>query len=133
MEMTAAALTALLDRCRQELPNEACGFLAGHAGRIEQVYPVTNTEPSPDWFSMDPLAQMQVFDAIDAAGQQLLAIYHSHPLDPARPSPEDLANAGYPDLVNVIVSLQADPPDVRAYRYQGNTYAEEKINLICRE
>jgi proteasome lid subunit RPN8/RPN11 len=65
---------------------------------------------------MEPAPQVRAIVDIEAAGLEFLAIYHSHPDGPARPSLTDLVQAYYPEQAYIIVSL-ADPaqPVVRAF------------------
>lgn len=86
------------------LPEEACGLLAGQDGSVDQVYPVDNTLHSPTAYRMDPSGQVQAMLAIERAGLELIAIYHSHPTGPAIPSATDLKQASYPDALYVICS-----------------------------
>lgn len=97
-------------------PEEACGLVGGRDGRAVRLYPVENTRHSPVAFEMDPLQQIKAMLAMEAEGLELIAIYHSHPDGPARPSATDVANAYYPDAVQLIISL-ADRarPSVRAF------------------
>lgn len=97
-------------------PEEACGLVGGRDGRAVRLYPVENTRHSPVAFEMDPLQQIKAMLAMEAEGLDLIAIYHSHPDGPARPSATDVANAYYPDAVQLIISL-ADRarPSVRAF------------------
>ena len=97
-------------------PEEACGLVGGRDGRAVRLYPVENTRHSPVAFEMDPLQQIKGMLAMEAEGLDLIAIYHSHPDGPARPSATDVANAYYPDAVQLIISL-ADRarPSVRAF------------------
>jgi proteasome lid subunit RPN8/RPN11 len=39
------------------------------------------------------------------AGEELFAIYHSHPHAPAEPSVRDIAEAAYPQAIYLIISL----------------------------
>ena len=97
-------------------PEEACGLVGGRDGRAVRLYPVENTRHSPVAFEMDPLQQIKAMLAMEAEGLDLIAIYLSHPDGPARPSATDVANAYYPDAVQLIISL-ADRarPSVRAF------------------
>ena len=97
-------------------PEEACGLVGGRDGRAVRLYPVENTRHSPVAFEMDPLQQIKAMLAMEAEGLDLIAIYHSHPDGQARPSATDVANAYYPDAVQLIISL-ADRarPSVRAF------------------
>ena len=83
---------------------EACGIVAGYEGTSCAVFPVTNVLHSPVRFLMDPEEQLDIFNQVRDQDWQLLAIYHSHLLGPEQPSPTDIAEAYYPELVNLIWS-----------------------------
>jgi len=85
-------------------PEEACGLLAGLERQGKAVYPIMNALHRADRFRMDPLEQLRAFEAIESAGLELLAIYHSHPLGPAIPSETDLAEFAYPGVLSLIWS-----------------------------
>ncbi|HEX9012226.1 MAG TPA: M67 family metallopeptidase [Anaerolineaceae bacterium] len=85
-------------------PEEACGMLAGRAAAVDRVLPVTNRVHSPSRFEMDPQEQVNAFLEIEAAGLDLLAIYHSHPLGPPFPSPTDQEEFLYPGVLYLIWS-----------------------------
>jgi proteasome lid subunit RPN8/RPN11 len=95
-------------------PEEACGLIAGRPpGQVERVFPVTNRLHSPSRFEMDPREQLRAFIEIEAAGLALLAIYHSHPLGPAQPSPTDQAEFAYPGVAYLIwTPEQPAPPQI---------------------
>lgn len=97
-------------------PEEACGLVGGQDGRAARLYPVENALHSPTAFEMEPLQQIRAMLALEGEGLELLAIYHSHPKGPARPSTSDVAQAYYPDTAQIIISL-ADParPSLRAF------------------
>jgi len=82
-------------------PLEACGLLAGKGARVELVLGVPNSLHSPVRFRMEPRAQWRAFQRIEAAGLDLIGIYHSHPKGPDHPSPTDIAEGMYP-VVNII-------------------------------
>lgn len=82
-------------------PLEACGLLAGKGTRVELVLGVPNSLHSPIRFRMEPRAQWRAFQRIEAAGLDLIGIYHSHPHGPDHPSPTDIAENLYP-VVNII-------------------------------
>ncbi len=84
-------------------PLEACGLLAGSAGSVREVLPISNRDRSPTSFVMDPVEQLRAFNWIDAQGLELVGVYHSHPAGPEAPapgnpgpSPTDIARAAYP-------------------------------------
>ena len=124
LTLTPAGYGEMVDHCLRELPNEACGFLAGRGGRVEQVLPVRSAAPRPDRYAMDPQDQFRAIDGIDRAGLEVSGIYHSHPDGPAAPSGIDLEQVfwpgteqpGYPGAVQVIVSLRdRGAPVVKGY------------------
>ena len=66
--------------------------------------PVENMLHSPVRFQMEPSAQFKALLNIEEAGQELLAIFHSHPTGPARPSETDVAEFYYPGALVLIAS-----------------------------
>lgn len=120
----AAVRDSMVAHSLQELPNECCGLLLGrHA--IERAVPMRSIPASPDAYYMDPEQQVAVFTAMQAAGEQLLGIYHSHPAGPREPSGMDLQLAFHPDALYCIISL-ADPgrPVLAAYRLGSGQFEE---------
>lgn len=97
----------MLADVRGRAPEEACGLVAGMDGLTSRVYPITNQFHSRTRFRMDPGEQLQGLIAIEESGNQLLAIYHSHPAGPDRPSLTDVAEAAYPGVIHLIWHLQA--------------------------
>lgn len=62
---------------------------------------------------------------MDAAGEELVGIYHSHPVSQPYPSPTDRAEAHYPDALYVLVSLRSGTPELRAYRIGADEFIRE--------
>ena len=101
---------------REQAPNECCGVLGGIARRITTRYPLRNASETPltNYFA----APSDIFAAMRGmrlAGQQLLAIYHSHPQGSAYPSQTDIDLAFYPEVFHLLVSL-AGGFELRAFR-----------------
>lgn len=114
--------------CVREAPNEACGILAGRAGKVEKVYEMKNAEASPETFLMDPKEQLQVVKEMRALGLGMVAIYHSHVASEARPSSHDIELALYPDTSYLIVSLKdRKNPSLRSFNIVDGKVKEEKI------
>ena len=111
-----------------EAPLEACGLVAGAAGTSTAVFPVTNVLHSPVRFRMAPDEQVRALLAIEAAGETLLAIYHSHPAGPPSPSPRDKAAAAY-DVVYLVWSPVGAAWLVRAFRLAGQRWQEIPLRL----
>jgi [CysO sulfur-carrier protein]-S-L-cysteine hydrolase len=112
----------LLEHARAEVPNEACGILAGDlaSGRASAYHPARNADASPYVYTVHPDDLLRIVLGIDDAGEDLLAIFHSHLQTPAVPSPTDRRNARYPDAFYLLATLSdggAAPRDaLRAWR-----------------
>lgn len=109
-------------------PLEACGLLAGRAGRVEAVIPITNAEQSPVKFRMDPLEQLHAFEWIDENELELLGIFHSHPSGPETASPTDLAEAAY-EVVHIILSPAGSSWQVRGFLFQNGKASEANLHV----
>jgi len=124
-------LNQMLDHLQTCYPLEGCGLLAGdEAGLVTAVYPIDNILRSPTAYEMDPRQQIEAMLALEAAGWQMLAIYHSHPQGPELPSSTDIALAYYPEAVNIIVSLrEQNAPVVRVFQIVGQAVVEQKMKV----
>jgi proteasome lid subunit RPN8/RPN11 len=76
-------------------------------------------------YLIDPREQLSAFRSIDAADEELVGIYHSHPASQPYPSPTDRAEAHYPDAVYVLVSLRTGTPEMRAFRIGADDFVRE--------
>jgi len=92
----------LIEQMDQSEPEEACGLLSGTGETILKVFAITNILHQSDKFKMDGKEMMEAFSWMEQNGQELLAIYHSHPLGPAEPSETDVNEDNYPDVVKII-------------------------------
>ena len=97
---------------KAEMPNEACGYLAGvlDSGEVTVVkrYGMTNVDKSPEHFSFDPKEQFAAVKDARAAGLTMVANYHSHPETPARMSEEDKRLANDTSILYLIYSVADD-------------------------
>ena len=84
-------------------PLEACGLLAGKDGSVMKVFLIANQAQSSVRFQMEPVEQLKAFDLMEAAGLELVGIFHSHPSGPETISATDIAEAAYP-VVQIIWS-----------------------------
>jgi proteasome lid subunit RPN8/RPN11 len=118
----------LLEQARKQAPIEACGILGGRKDRVEVFHAMTNTDNSTDHFLMDPGEQFKVVKVLRAAGQRMLAVHHSHPASPARPSAEDIRLALTPDVLYTILSLQdAERPVLKAFSVADGVVKEHPL------
>jgi proteasome lid subunit RPN8/RPN11 len=109
----------LMRHALEELPNEACGLISGSlaGGRATTFHPARNAEASPLHYNVHPEDLVRIIFAIEDAGEELVAIFHSHTRSAAVPSATDRRTAMYPDAIYLLASL-ADPdaPPARALR-----------------
>ncbi|MCA9994043.1 MAG: M67 family metallopeptidase [Ardenticatenaceae bacterium] len=127
--LTQASYDRILAALRAVYPQEGCGFCSGRGGCITTIYPITNTLDSPVAYAMDPQEQIAALLAMEAAGETLLAIYHSHPHGPAGPSPSDIAHAYYPEAGYIIVSFaRPEQPLMQAFSIVENSV--QPIRLV---
>ncbi len=119
----------LMRHARAELPNEACGLLSGSLGNglATRFHPARNVEASPLRYNVHPEDLVRITFAIEDAGEELVAIFHSHTRSPAVPSATDRSTAMYPDPFYVLASLsEPDVPPPRALRawriYRGQAF-----------
>lgn len=126
----------MIAHAREDMPNECCGLIAGHGDQAERVIRMTNSQPSPFLYVMDPREQLRLMEEIEDAGDDLVAIYHSHTRSAAYPSRTDVDMAFYSEPLYVIVSLaDRDAPDIRAFRLsrtapEGERIHEEPVEII---
>lgn len=120
----------MIDQARAGAPFEVCGILGGKGDVVSVIYPMTNTDESRDHFTMDPREQFSVVKALRSQELEMLAVYHSHPATPARPSEEDIHLARTPNVSYLIVSL-VDPsaPEIRSFKISGGKVASEELRV----
>ena len=120
----------MVEHSTAELPNEACGLLAGLDGSFVHFYPMTNADHSHLTYRLDPDEHIKVFNEIEDQGWELVAIVHSHTHTEAYPSETDRRQAYYPEAHYVVVSLQdRSAPVVRSYRILDGDIEEEEVRI----
>ncbi len=130
MRIKSRIIEAMIEHARRELPHEACGYLAADQETVCRHYELTNTDRAADHFSMDPGEQFAAIGDMRDRALQPVAVYHSHPGTPARPSAEDIRLALDPDIIYVIVSMAGPEPVVRAFRIRAGRVQGEEIEII---
>lgn len=131
LEIPNIIFERMIAQVKTEAPIEACGILAGNDNRVEKLYKMTNTDKRSDHFMMEPTEQFKVVKDIRSAGLEMLAIYHSHPETPARPSAEDNRLALTPDVTYIIVSLQnGDHPAVKGFLMENGSVTEVPVRIM---
>lgn len=134
LEISTYIFEQMLEQAKAEAPIEACGILSGIDGKVEKLYKMTNADQSNDHFMMEPKEQFKVVKDIRSAGLEMLAIYHSHPETPARPSAEDIRLALTPDVIYLIVSLQnVSAPVAKGFLIEDGNATEVPVRIMERQ
>lgn len=122
---------------KSELPNEACGLLAGKQDadgkEVLKVYYLTNTDHATDHFTIDPKEQLAAVKDMRANGYAQLGNWHSHPESPSRPSEEDKKLAYDPKASYMILSLMAENPVLNSFHIENNEVEKEDLRIYSKE
>jgi proteasome lid subunit RPN8/RPN11 len=135
LKIPLALAERLLEHARSELPNEACGLIAGSLadGTALAYHPARNSEASPLRYNVDPEDLVRIVFAIEEAGRDLVAIFHSHTRSPAVPSATDRRTAQYPGVFYLLATLAdstaAPQRALRAWRIHGGQTFEVPLSI----
>ncbi len=123
MVIPPAVRSALVEHAEAERPNEACGIILFRDGVAERYVPAENAAASPYRFEVK--ADPEVWFLEDEGYE--LAVFHSHPASPARPSRTDVENIGlWEGRLYLILSLPTK--DLAAFRIVGGRIEEERLS-----
>ena len=122
----------ILEHAKSELPNEACGLIAGEISGedklIKKVYLLTNIDRSNEHFSLDPKEQLSAIKDMRSNNLVPLGNWHSHPESPSRPSDEDKRLAYDSKASYMILSLMdIENPVLNSFIIQGDTAEKEAL------
>ena len=131
LNLDPGLLEEIVAHAKASYPREACGLLAGRNNTASRFISMENTRSSPTEYEMDPQELVRQLRSIRESGEALIAIYHSHPAGPLRPSKRDVARSHYPDSAYLIVSLE-DPerPETAAFRIIGGEVLDIEVHVI---
>ncbi len=115
---------AMVAHCRREAPRECCGLLGGRGRRAATFHPLTNSLASETRYEADPQEVIRAVVSMRERGDEIVAIYHSHPRWAATPSRTDLATNYYGEVPRIIVSLLGEEPEIRAWRLDPESFEE---------
>lgn len=117
VKLPSAVVEAIVAHAREGKPEEVCGIVRGRGlTAVEAVRGRNIAAERIENYEVDPQTLLLQFTFEDA-GDEMMAIYHSHPVSVAYPSATDAWNAHYPDSIYLICSLEFDDaPVIRAFR-----------------
>ncbi len=109
----------IITHARETDPAECCGLIGGEASGLAQtIYRLRNV--AADSHVSYEVAPEELFAAqreMRQRGEQLVAIYHSHPRSSEpEPSETDVRLAYYPSATYLIVGLAGEAPVMRAFK-----------------
>ena len=114
-----AHVNEICGHAREQNPGECCGLIGGAPDeKAQTIYRMRNIAADPRaTYEAAPEDLFAAQRAMRDCGEQLLAIYHSHPRSSnPQPSETDVRLAYYPSAVYFIVGLGGEEPCLRAFR-----------------
>jgi proteasome lid subunit RPN8/RPN11 len=130
MKIKKDIINKIVEHAQRGAPVEMCGYLAAEDDVVIKHYELTNIDAREDHFSFAPAEQFAAMKDARAHGLQVCAVYHSHPVTPARPSPEDIRLAYDPRISYVIISLADSGKDVKSFKIKDGQVTPEMIEII---
>lgn len=132
IKLTKSDFKKILAHAIKELPDEACGLIAGTVEggdkKIKKVYLLTNIDHSNEHFSLDPKEQLEAIKDMRKNGFVPLGNWHSHPESPSRPSEEDKRLAFDSKASYLILSLMdRENPVLNSFKITGDTAEKEEL------
>jgi [CysO sulfur-carrier protein]-S-L-cysteine hydrolase len=111
---------------------EICGLVGGKNGIPSTCYPIANIAEQPQQrFLLDSKQQIAAMSEMRHQGEELFAIYHSHPKAPAQPSIYDLEAAAYPNALYLIISLNIKGVlEMRGFKISQHKAQEVVLTLL---
>lgn len=117
VQLPRALAEQIIEHSREGKPEEICGIVRGRELTAQEVIRGNNiAEERIENYTVDPQTLLLQF-RFEEDGDEMMGIYHSHPVSVAYPSATDAWNAHYPDSIYFICSLEFDDaPVIRAFR-----------------
>jgi [CysO sulfur-carrier protein]-S-L-cysteine hydrolase len=119
----AAIRRELEKHAREEAPNEACGLVLLRDGQAERYERGRNVVESPYRFELD--IDPEVWFAEDEGYE--LAVFHSHPSSPPRPSRTDVERIGLWEGRPYLI-LRLDTGELAAWRIREGGFERESLD-----
>ncbi len=145
MKISGELLDEIVAHALEDPGNEVCGVVAVEAvdsaaeqaadgdvrRRAVRVLRATNIHASPLKFEIDPQELLRLYLGIEADGNELGAIYHSHVRSPPYPSQTDINfAANWPGVEWIIVGLATGAePEVRSYLIEDGEVREVPLEV----
>lgn len=132
IRLSRPLVNQLLHHAQSSPELEVCGLVGARGGVPATCYPVKNTSAEPECrYFLDPEEHIGTLRIMQERGEELFAIFHSHPAAPAEPSATDLELAAYPDALYLIISLDTKGVlELRGFRIGADKRVDEVELLL---
>jgi [CysO sulfur-carrier protein]-S-L-cysteine hydrolase len=130
LTISAELRARILAHARADHPDEACGVVAGPAGRDqpERFIPMLNAARSPTFYEFDSMELLRVWREMEDRDEEPVVIYHSHTMTEAYPSRTDISLAQEPGAHYVLASTRdPDTDEFRSFRITDGVVTEEEV------
>lgn len=131
IQITRKLANQLLHLAQMSPDFEVCGLIGSKNGIPTSCYPIKNIAEQPQQrFLLDPSQQITAMTTMRESGEELFAIYHSHPTAPATPSATDLQLASYSEALYLIISLNTKGIlEIRGFKIARQSAQEVVLSL----
>jgi len=136
MRLTRPQYVRIIAHCLDGYPYEACGMLGGPlgadlqpTGEITEVYCCRNADESGRTYTVDSRDLLAAMRGAEAAGGDVVGVFHSHTHTDAWPSATDVRQAVDPRWFYVLVSLRHADPVLRSFRIVDGEIIEVPVEV----
>lgn len=131
MKLSRKLTSELLHLAQMSPEAEICGLVSCKNDEPFRCYPVENiATESKNRFLLDAKQHISALKNMREKGEELFAIYHSHPNAPACPSTLDLEMATNENALHLIISLNTKGIlELRAFHIENQNATELTITL----
>ncbi|MGA9031333.1 MAG: M67 family metallopeptidase [Sulfuricaulis sp.] len=132
VRLPRSIVNQLLQLAQKSPEEEICGLISRDQRGFKKCYPVVNVaDDKKHFFALDPKGQIEAIRSMREQGEELGAIFHSHPDSPPLPSLADIEQHEYPGVLYLIISLgKKGVPEMRGYHIHGREAGEVVITLL---
>jgi proteasome lid subunit RPN8/RPN11 len=126
-------VAAIVAHAREKSPEECCGLIGGlNQTTSSSIYPLRNVTPDPERaYEAAPEELFAAQRQMRERGEDLIAIYHSHPRShhPV-PSETDVKLAYYPAALYLIIGLGGPQPVVQAFKISEQEQRWQQVEYV---
>lgn len=135
LKLSVSFIENLIQHARDCAPEECCGIVSGNHQEAKSVYRLRNVSKNPlNAYEAAPEDLFKAQREMREKGEELLAIYHSHPRSAnPQPSETDVALAFYPNAVYLIIGFDGERNILKAFRIIESEGRWEEIEINITE